>query len=232
MRSMIKGCMAIIAFTMGCGASQGVSDQDRKERQDLAFDVSGQYVEDAAAGTPSALTVTNEVGVHDIAATFELRGGLSATDRTTLKAAVRRDDPSLSDADVDNTVGQIEASLATLQLGVGPTFTERGGENICLDHTGDLAEIAMRHSLGDVARTANGTYDATVSLYLTGHRSSNQLDYETTPYTDQDGKGQNGGKGVLLTVTRTPAASTSSSGQTTVTVVSEQALKIGKLVKY
>ena len=219
---------AFLAVT-ACG-NQGVTDSERDERQSLAFDVSGRYVEDAAKGTPSGLTIANEQGFHDIVATFELRGGLGATDRERLTEDVRRDDPKLADADVTGVVGRVEAALASVTLSQGPTFTERGGENVALDHTGDTGEIVVRKTVDAVAQTKDGTYTLTVTLYLTAHKDSSRLGFETTPNTDDEGKGPNGSKGLLFSLTRT--AADGEGGEFTETVTNAHQLQLGELVKY
>jgi hypothetical protein len=213
-----------LALMAGCG-DQGVSDSTRAERRDLAFDVSGQYAEDAAAGVPSVLTIKNEKGLSDIAAVLELRGGLRAADRDALEVALRRGDAGIAEADVQMLVGKVEASLTSLTLGEGATFTERGGENVATDHAGDLAEIALRKSLGEVGKAGSATYAATVSLFLTGYRSPAHLDAAKTAYTDDQGVGSTGVKGLLVTLTRTDA------GGATKDVVKELPLTLGSLLK-
>lgn len=216
--------LVLLMLPIACGDG-GVSDSTRAERQDLAFDVSGHYAEDAASGLPSRLTIENEASVHDIAATLELRGGLRAEDRSALKAALRTDDGRLTDAEVEGLAGKIEAAMVSLAMARGVTFSERGGENVATDHAGDLAEIALRKSVGEIGRAQGSTYTATVSLFLTGYRAAPRLDAQATAYTDKAGRGEHGSKGLLLTVSR-------DSGGVTRSVTDELRLQLGALLKY
>ena len=220
MVGLLAGPLALTA----CG-DQGVSDSTRAERQDLSFDVSGRYAEDAAVGTPSVFTIKNESSVSDIEGTLELRGGLRKADRDALKVALRHDDERLLDADVEALSGRVEAALTSLSFGEGKTFTERGGENVALDHAGDIAEISLRKSVDDIGTVHLASYSATFSLFLTGYQGQGRLDAQITSFTDVAGHGESGVKGLLLTVRRTE------SGVTRM-VTTEMPLTLGKLLKY
>lgn len=213
-----------VAFCSGC-SDQGVSDSTRAERQDLAFDVAGKYAEDAATGVPMRLTISKETSVHDVAAVLEMPSGFRSDDRASLVVAFKHDDNKLTDAEINNLSGQIEAAMASLQLGAGMTFTERGGENIASDHAGDLAEIALRKSIGSIGVGGGHTYTATISLFLTGYRGESRLDTQPTTYTDSEGMGSKGAKGLLLSVSRADAGVNHD-------VTNEMPLTMAALLKY
>lgn len=221
----------VVGAAVGCGTpdEDGVSEQERRDRQDLTFDVSGRYLEDAEAGVPSRLVIANEAGWHDIVAILELKSGLKEADRVRLQEAIRKDDPALVDADVQAVVGRVEAALLNVKLGEGETFPQRGGENVVLDRVGDVAEVSLRRSISDVARLKSSKYDVTLDLYMTVGKASSRIGFETTPFTDDLGRGESGVKGLLLTLTRSPLTGTSAA---TTTVTSEMSLSLASLVKY
>lgn len=224
---MTFSSLALMSLLFACSSDDGVSESEREERRDLAFDVSGRYVEDTQNGTPATLRLANEAGVHDIKAVLEMKKGFAEVDRLAIVAAIMNDDPAMTQQSAQSVVGRIEIALLNLNLGEGETFPQRGGENIALDRVGDIGEVALRRSIGDAAVAGSNIYDATIDLYLTAKNSASSLSFEATPYTDDMGKSSTGGKGVYLSLTRR----TSATGDAR-TVLNERKLVIGSFLKY
>lgn len=220
--------MVVVAMGLTLGAcGSGSSEEERQDAQDHAMDVAGRYVEDAATGVPARLTLVNESGKHDIVATLELRGGLDEVDRSSVRDALKVDDAALTQDDLDRMVGTLEAALLNLKLGEGATFALRGGENVALDKTGDISEIALRRSISGVMQSDRAAFDATLGLFMTAFKGAGDLGYQTTSFTDDEGMSAQGAKGLFMTLTRTPFDT--GSGRT---IMPELRLMLGSMVKY
>ncbi len=229
--NLIVTALFLFLATTACGPGDGVvSEGEKAERQKQAFDLKGSYLEDASGGSPARLDIVDETGRHDVVVTLDNPRGLEGEDRVALRAALRRDNPALADADLEEIVSRIVGALVALKLGEGQTFTPRGGENVVLDGVGDMSELALRKDLGSVFRDAANDYALTVSFFATAYRATRRLDYRTTAATDTLGKSVSGTKGLFITVTNMVREQDGT--PRTRDVSRDQALRTGAFLKY
>jgi hypothetical protein len=127
---------------------------------------------------------------------------LSEDDRTQIEQALTADHPDMTHSDIQELIAKVELALLRIELGVGATFSERGGENVPFDRVGDVSEIALRKSINETSGKSSMTYQIVFDLYLTAFREAQRLGYESTSFTDDLGKSSKGSKGLILTVRR------------------------------
>ena len=204
-------------------------ERERETRQQLVFDVSGRYIEDAVSGVPAQLSIVNENGLHDIKAVFEVPTGLGEDDRALIEQRLIKDHPDMLPSDVQELIAKIELALLKIELGAGATFSERGGENVPFDRVGDVSEIALRKSINETSGKSSKTYQMVFDLYLTAFRAAQRLSYESTSFTDDLGKSSNGSKGLILTLRQ----STTVNGiQESKELLSEMELTLAPFLKF
>jgi len=226
---MYKFIVAVMIATTGCGGVDESSQQERETRQSLVFDTSGRYIEDAAVGVPARLEIANENGMHDIKAVLEVPTGLSQSDQIRITSALTTQHSELSASDIQELISKVELALLKIELGVGRTFSERGGENVPFDRVGDVSEIALRKSLNETSGKTSTTYQITFDFFLTAYRDAPRLSYESTAFTDKSGKSSGGNKGLLLTITR---FTTVSGVQESKILLSEMGLTLAPFLKF
>ena len=223
--------LAIILMMMlsGCGGVDETEKEARETRQTLVFDISGRYIEDAAVGVPSRLEVINENGFHDIKAVLEVPAGLSQADQNRLTESFTTNHPDMTATDIQELVAKIELALLKIELGAGPTFSERGGENVPFDRVGDVSEIALRKSINESGGKTSTTYQLVFDFYLTAFRAAPKLSYESTTFTDKLGKSSTGNKGLILSIKQ---FTTVSGIQESKDVLSEMGLTVAPFLKF
>jgi hypothetical protein len=226
MRLVIIALMMILA---GCGGVDEEGKEQRESRQSLVFDISGRYIEDAASGVPSRLEVINENGFHDIKAILEIPAGLNQADQERLTTSMTANHPDMTAADIQELLAKIELALLKIELGSGPTFADRGGENVPFDRVGDVSEIAMRKTINEGSGKTSATYQLVFDFYLTAFRAAPKLSYESTTFTDKLGKSSSGSKGLVLSIKR---FNTASGVQDTKDVLSEVGLTVAPFLKF
>ena len=221
--------IVIMILLAGCGGVDEESQKEREARQTLVFDVSGRYLEDAASGVPARLEIINEKGLHDIKAVLEIPAGLSQADQKRLSASLTTNHPDMLANDVQELIAKVELALLKIELGVGPTFSERGGENVPFDRVGDISEIALRKSVNETSGKSSTTYQLVFDFYLTAFRSAPKLSYESTTFTDKLGKSSSGQKGLILSI---KSFTTTSGIQESEDVLSEMGLTVAPFLKF
>jgi hypothetical protein len=226
---MLRVSIALMMILAGCGGVNEESKEQRETRQSLVFDISGRYIEDAASGVPSRLEFINEKGFHDIKAILEVPAGLSQADQEHLTESMTANLPDMPAADIQELLAKIELALLKIELGSGPTFADRGGENVPFDRVGDVSEIAMRKTINEVSGKTSTTYQLVFDFYLTAFRAAPKLSYESTTFTDKLGKSSSGNKGLILTIKR---FNTVSGVQETKDVLSEVGLTVAPFLKF
>lgn len=199
---MLKFVIVLMLSCFGCAGVDESAQQERERetRQQLVFDISGRYIEDASSGVPAQLSITNENGLHDVKATFEVPAGMGEEDRALIEQKLITDHPDMLPSEIQELIAKIELALLKIELGAGATFSERGGENVPFDRVGDVSEIAMRKSINETSGKSSMTYQIVFDLYLTAFRSAQRLSYESTSFTDDLGKSSKGSKGLIITV--------------------------------
>jgi len=226
---MFRWLFALIIFSPACGGGDESSQQERLDRQSLVFDVGGRYIEDAVTGVPSRLEITNENGFHDIKALLEIPAGLKVVDHDRLTQILTISQPDMSESEKQGLIAKIELVLLNLEFGNGPTLSERGGENVPFDRVGDVSEIAFRKTVNESSGTSSISYQMVFDFYLTAYRSSQNLSFELTSFTDNLGKSSSQQKGLILTILR---ISTDSRVQKTKNMISEMGLTVSPFIKF
>ena len=226
---MRRVSIALVMVLSGCGGVDETSKEERETRQTLVFDISGRYIEDASSGVPARLEMTNEHSFHDIKAVLEIPAGLGQADQDRLTASMTTNHPDMTAADIQELIAKIELALIKIELGAGPTFAERGGENVPFDRVGDVSEIAFRKSISEVSGKTSATYQLAFDFYLTAFRAAPKLSYESTTFTDKLGKSSSGSKGLILSI---KSFNTVSGVQETKDVLSEMGLTVAPFLKF
>jgi hypothetical protein len=221
--------IVLMMILASCGGVDEESKEQRETRQSLVFDISGRYIEDAASGVPSRLEVINENGFHDIKAILEFPAGLSQADQDRLRASMTSNNPDMTPAEIQELLAKIELALLKIELGSGPTFADRGGENVPFDRVGDVSEFVMRKTISEVSAKTSTTYQLIFDLYQTAFRSTLKLGYESTTFTDKLGKSSSGSKGLILSIKR---FNTASGVQETKDVLFEVGLTLAPFLKF
>ncbi len=198
--------LAVLSFS-ACGPSEPeLTEAEKAQRQDLAPDLSGDYVSENEGEHPTFLSVTNETKTHDIRVSFQLGRGLTPSEENKIVEGLRRMEHRYEDQEIDIIITKLSKSLQKLTLGSGAQNKSRGGENVALDTKGEVSEVAIYHNYQNFYETQRTglteRYMFSSSLFFTAESESGALHYYTTSNTDKDGQSMNKDKGFYISLAR------------------------------
>lgn len=201
--------ISVFVFLGACGPEEeaDLTDAEKERRQELAFDISGQYFADNSGQHPSTITIQNENKYHDVRATYAIGRELTDAEREKLRLALQSNEQRITAQEVDVITYNLRTKLQALDLGTGKTFDLRGGENIVLDAKGLESELVLasrRESFHDIAFAGTReAYFVEFSGFFTAVQADGTLTYNVTRNTDRYGQTSDNRKGLYARISRT-----------------------------
>lgn len=205
----LKAAIGLVVFLGACGAEEEaeLTDAEKERRQELTFDISGQYFADNSGQHPSSITILNENKFHDVRATYALGREFTDAEREKLRLSLQGNEQRITAQEIDVITYNLRNKLQSLALATGKTFELRGGENIVLDAKGLESELVLtsgREGFHDIAFSGTReTYFVEFSGYFTAVQADGTLNYNVTRNTDRYGQTLDNRKGTFARITRT-----------------------------